>query len=71
MPPLSPVGWSSDRGGPGGQSEATGLLFRPLVYGVCLDLASAMRAVVGCSAVGSLLHSMYSVVALRPEALCY
>ena len=28
-------------------------------------------AVVGCSAVGALLPCMYSVVALRQEALCY
>ena len=28
-------------------------------------------AVVGCSAVGALLHCMYSVVALRPEAQWY
>ena len=45
-----------------GTLQATGLLFRPLVHGVCLDLASA---------VGALLPCMYSVVALRPEALCY
>ena len=101
-----------------GTLQATGLLFRPLVHGVCLhhasctDLPSGSRAlgggghcvvlvtvtalgdlrshqlmlsptpvspfydkvvlaVVGCSAVGALLPCMYSVVALRQEALCY
>ena len=101
-----------------GTLQATGLLFRPLVHGVCLHLASCIDlpsgsralgggghcvvlvtvtalgdlrshqlmlspmpvspfydkvvlAVVGCSAVGALLHCMYSVVALRQEALCY
>ena len=106
------------RTGQVGTLQATELLFRPLVHGVCLHLAScidlpsgsrALRggghcvvlatvtalgdlwshqlmlspmpvspfygkvvlAVVGCSAVGALLHCMYSVVALRQEALCY
>ena len=101
-----------------GTLQATGLLFRPLVHGVCFHLASCIDlpsgsralgggahcvvlvtvtalgdlrshqlmlsptpvspfydkvvlAVVGCSAVGALLPCMYSVVALRQEALCY
>ena len=38
---------------------------------VCPFYDKVVLAVVGCSGVGALLHCMYSVVALRPEALCY
>ena len=38
---------------------------------VCSFYDKVVLAVVGCSGVGALLHCMYSVVALRPEALCY
>ena len=38
---------------------------------VCPFYDKAVLAVVGCSGVGALLHCMYSVVALRLEALCY
>ena len=36
-----------------------------------IKVHTVVLAVVGCSGVGALLHCMYSVVALRPEALCY
>ena len=38
---------------------------------VCPFYDKVVLTVVGCSAVGALLHCMYSVVALRPESLCY
>ena len=38
---------------------------------VCPFYDKVVLTVVGCSGVGALLHCMYSVVALRPEALCY